>query len=416
MPTDEPSRAGLTQHGSPSASIRAAAPSTAASSTATKPTCGSPARAISSLNSTLSMHSALDSTPEPTYGTSSSSSSPWTVPSSPNGPCSAGNTASQSSSPRPGLRPSSTPSWRHVPSRASSTHTTSWPASRSPSPTDAAEFSETSCSDERPRRGRPPSRRRRGRRRARVRRGRLARRRACVEPPDGQRHRRAALDLAARRVLLDDDTVALLRVDLLLDDLDLEAVLRQPLHRVVLRLPRDVGDLDLLRLLRDCQRHRRALVDLLVGAGALLEHGAGVLVVRDLVAALGLEPTVLQVLGRRVELLARDVGDLDLLDAGRQEQDHLRALLEPRLGRRARADRLARGHLVRALAALLDLKARALQARARLAARQPADRRHGRGARPARDVHAHGGALVGLRAAGRVRADHRALGPLRRRL
>ena len=68
--------------------------------------------------------------------------------------------------------------------------------------------------------------------------------------------------LAPGRVLRDDDAVALLRVDRLLDDLDLEAVLRQPLDRVVLGLAGDVGDLDVLRRLGDRERDRRALVEL----------------------------------------------------------------------------------------------------------------------------------------------------------
>ncbi len=108
IPTEEPSRAGLTNTGSPSAP---SSPSTRAplggkrirARTARYATCGSPACAISSLNITLSMHSADASTPAPTYGTSRHSSSPCTVPSSPNGPCRTGNTTSTPSSPRPGV-------------------------------------------------------------------------------------------------------------------------------------------------------------------------------------------------------------------------------------------------------------------------------------------------------------------------
>ena len=66
MPTDEPIREGLTQHGSPSWAIRSTAPSRTASSTASKPTCGTPARAMSCLKTTLSMHAALARTSEPT--------------------------------------------------------------------------------------------------------------------------------------------------------------------------------------------------------------------------------------------------------------------------------------------------------------------------------------------------------------
>ncbi len=46
----------------------------------------------------LSMLTALASTPAPTYGTPAISSRPWMVPSSPYGPCSTGSTRSTSPS------------------------------------------------------------------------------------------------------------------------------------------------------------------------------------------------------------------------------------------------------------------------------------------------------------------------------
>src|ERR1700733_10857531 len=70
IPTDEPSRAGLTTTGRPSEAIRSRTPagvdlySTAV--TASYGTCGIPACAISCLNTTLCMHWADASTPAPT--------------------------------------------------------------------------------------------------------------------------------------------------------------------------------------------------------------------------------------------------------------------------------------------------------------------------------------------------------------
>ena len=83
-----------------------------------------------SLATTLSRQTADASTPEPTYGTSSSSSRPWTVPSSPNGPCRTGKATSAPSSPRPGREREllAVAAARCRRARASR-RTTSWPAS-----------------------------------------------------------------------------------------------------------------------------------------------------------------------------------------------------------------------------------------------------------------------------------------------
>ncbi len=93
IPIDEPPRAGLTNTGSPSRSWSASASDAPARTTAYGPT-GRPSAASSFLVNSLSIATALPSTPEPTYGTPAISSSPWIVPSSPNGPCSTGKTTS----------------------------------------------------------------------------------------------------------------------------------------------------------------------------------------------------------------------------------------------------------------------------------------------------------------------------------
>ena len=130
-PTDEPEPRGLDEHRQARAP-RALAPAVLAVARARSPTCGTPARASSSLKTTLSMRSAEASTPAPTYGTSSSSSRPWTVPSSPNGPCSTGKATSAPSSPPAGS--SATGARRRGVQRPSRSmqhrRTTSWPASR----------------------------------------------------------------------------------------------------------------------------------------------------------------------------------------------------------------------------------------------------------------------------------------------
>ena len=70
IPTDEPSRAGLTNTGVPStaSSLRTTAGSLRqrCSRTASEATCGTAAAARTSLNTTLSMHSDEASTPAPT--------------------------------------------------------------------------------------------------------------------------------------------------------------------------------------------------------------------------------------------------------------------------------------------------------------------------------------------------------------
>ena len=148
------------------------------------------------------------------------------MPSSPNGPCSTGNTTSTPSSPPPGRQ-------RHRARRRGATRRrgrsrpsqASWPAARSPSRTDAAEASDTSCSDERP----PPSTatragltsllRRRGRagRRGRRRGARRSGRRRRDVLADHDRHVRLLLGLGRRgRSLARDDAVLALVGDGLL--------------------------------------------------------------------------------------------------------------------------------------------------------------------------------------------------------
>ena len=93
IPIEEPPRAGLTKTGSPSRSRSVAASDRPARTTVYGPT-GSPSASSSFLVNSLSIATALPSTPEPTYGTPAISSRPWIVPSSPYGPCRTGKTTS----------------------------------------------------------------------------------------------------------------------------------------------------------------------------------------------------------------------------------------------------------------------------------------------------------------------------------
>ncbi len=110
----DPPRAGLTNSGQPSSVIasstrlRSGSTASVALSTASggqsrsrTTTCGPTGRPRAwkmIFMYSLSMLTALASTPAPTYGTPAISSRPWMVPSSPNGPCSIGSTTSTSSS------------------------------------------------------------------------------------------------------------------------------------------------------------------------------------------------------------------------------------------------------------------------------------------------------------------------------
>ena len=92
MPTLLPRRAGFTTTRAPSGrrprrARRGRAPrSRRCGGTSAYSTTGSPWPRMRSLKTTLSMATALASTPAPVYGMPASSRKPWSVPSSPNGP------------------------------------------------------------------------------------------------------------------------------------------------------------------------------------------------------------------------------------------------------------------------------------------------------------------------------------------
>src|SRR3954449_2194946 len=297
---------------------------------------------MTSLKSTLSMHSAEASTPAPAYGTSRISSSPCTVPSSPKGPWSTGNTQSAPSSPRPGSSATGSPSSDHVPSRAMRTSSTSWPASASPARTDSPDASETSCSDERPplrtatlmrtgcspkRTGRSPSSAA-GAGAAGVR-GRLGLRLVArarvgvevrVEAPDRDDHLRAALDLAPRRrVLAQHDAVLVGAGDVLVARARREVRVADRVDRRALVLAGDVGHLRLVGRARHGEGHLGAGDDLRAARRALLQHGARVLV-GVLLGYADLQPGVRRRRPRLVAVLAGDVGARDAL-AARRDRD-----------------------------------------------------------------------------------------------
>ncbi len=111
----EPPLAGLTNNGQPSSAmssrtrLASTVPAAAASSAGVNPgqsravtttygPSGRPLAAKTRFMYSLSMLTALASTPAPTYGTPASSSRPWMVPSSPQGPCRIGSTTSTSPS------------------------------------------------------------------------------------------------------------------------------------------------------------------------------------------------------------------------------------------------------------------------------------------------------------------------------
>ena len=147
IPTLDPSRDGFTHSGMPIAAACSRQPGSPACANAT---CGNPWNSRSRLQISLSIATAAERTLGPAYGTSRTSSSPWTVPSSPNGPWRTGNATSTPSRPPAGRRESSVPSRSQRPSRSIRIRSTSWPAASRPSATEAPEFSETSCSEERP--------------------------------------------------------------------------------------------------------------------------------------------------------------------------------------------------------------------------------------------------------------------------
>ena len=167
MPTDEPSRAGLTNTGSPSAATAALGRrARRLRARRRSSTCGSPARAISSLKTTLSMHSARgEHARRRRRGRRAARAAPAR--------CRPRRTARAAPGTRRRRRAARRRAAARPPRRRSAsarraraaTSTTSWPAAPGPSRTEAADASETSCSEERPpartatltasRRGRP---------------------------------------------------------------------------------------------------------------------------------------------------------------------------------------------------------------------------------------------------------------------
>ena len=147
IPTLDPSRDGFTQSGMPIAAACSRQPGSPACANAT---CGNPWNSRRRLQISLSIATAAERTLGPAYGTSRTSSNPCTVPSSPNGPWRTGKATSTPSRPPAGRRESSVPSRSQRPSRSIRIRSTSWPAASRPSATEAPEFSETSCSEERP--------------------------------------------------------------------------------------------------------------------------------------------------------------------------------------------------------------------------------------------------------------------------
>ena len=104
-PTDEPSRAGLTNSGRPSSAVSASNDGRSAAVTVRNRATGRPASRSKRLAVSLSMATADPRMLEPTNGTPASSASPCTEPSSPKGPCSTGKITS-TGSPDPTAAPS----------------------------------------------------------------------------------------------------------------------------------------------------------------------------------------------------------------------------------------------------------------------------------------------------------------------
>ena len=285
------------------------------------------------------MQAADASTPAPTYGTSRHSSSPCTVPSSPNGPCRTGKTTSAPSRPPPGVSATGSPSHatrRRAPTRP---RRTSCPPRSSPARTDAADASETSCSEERP----PPST---ATRRGVIRPPRPASsawsavRRRLRQPADEDPHRRALLHLrAGRRVLVEHDPV-LVRVGHVAErGARLEAGGGERVARLLRALPEQVGHDDR----RDRSARRRSRPSSRAPPsrprpGSWLSTVPGSAVSEPCSVEVNWKPWLPSVCCASCLREADDVGHRHLLRSGGDDQRHVRAAVDRRAGRRRGAD------------------------------------------------------------------------------
>ena len=336
------------------------------------------------------------------------------MPSSPKGPCRAGKTASAPSSPPPARSATSSPSHDQLPSRASSTHVTSWPAAVSPSRTDAAELSETSCSDER-----PPAR-------TATLTGSSARARRAVPPVVVPSGFSAGLNLPTTIVTLPPFLAFFPAAGLCsmttpspsgVGTSRLCWSMTKPWRRALLiaagaSSPVTSGTATWLGALATVSATVVPESTWLPPLGFCESDGARVLVGRLLVRARDLEPGRLQGRLRLVEALADDVGDLDLrLAAGDDERDR-RALVDLLALGRADRDHPALRHRVGVLLALGGLQAGLLQSPARRGDGQADHLRHRHLLRAVGDRQRHRRALLGLRPARRVLPDDLALGLL----